>query len=333
MSLRLHGDSVASDGMLDFAVNTWLGERPPGLQRALEEALASTSYPRADEARAAIARRHGRDPSEVLLANGACELFWLLAHALRPCVAACVQPTFTEPEAALLAAGCEVLHVARARDTWRFDPAAVPDAAKLVVVGNPNNPTGTLDSRERLLKLLRPGRLVLVDESFMEFVPGEAESLAGTPYAGLAVTRSLTKLWALAGIRAGYLLAEAELVERLAAQRQPWSVNALALAALRECASDEDTPRAVAAEVARLRERLISDLVALSGVQVWPGAANFLLLRVVDGPRVLERLQEVGIAVRPVHSFPGLDASYIRVAVRHAADNARLVTALAEALA
>lgn len=333
MSLRLHGDTVASDGMLDFAVNTWPGKRPLGLQRALEEALASTGYPRADEARAAIAARHGRDANEVLLANGACELFWLLAHTLRPRVAACIHPSFTEPEAALLAVGCAVVQVPRASDTWRLDPAAVPAEAELVVVGNPNNPTGTLDPPEKLLALLRPGRLVVVDESFMDFVPGETASLAGAPHAGLAVARSLTKLWGLAGIRAGYLLAEPGLIGQLSGQRQPWSANSLALAALRECATDTETPRVVAAEVTGLRERLGNDLAALPGVRVWRSAANFLLLRIAHGPSVVERLRATGIAVRPAHSFPGLDASYVRVAVRHAADNARLVAALAEALA
>jgi histidinol-phosphate/aromatic aminotransferase/cobyric acid decarboxylase-like protein len=332
MSLRLHGDTVAEPGMLDFAVNTWPGAWPPELERALAEALQSRGYPRDAEARAAVAARHGRDTREVLLANGACELFWLLAHVLRPRVSACIHPSFTEPEAALRAVGTEVVHVQRDGQSWRFDPAAVPDEATFVVVGNPNNPTGGLDSREEILAVLRPGRLVLVDESFMDFVQGEPESLAGETCDGLAVVRSLTKLWSLAAIRAGYLLGSAALVERLAGSRQPWSVNALACAALRTCVGDEETPRQVAATVADLREELATALTALPGVRVWPAAANFLLLRVPDGPAAIEQLREQGIAVRPGFSFPGLDERYLRVAVRPAADNARLVAALSEAV-
>jgi histidinol-phosphate/aromatic aminotransferase/cobyric acid decarboxylase-like protein len=332
MSLRLHGDTVAAPGMLDFAVNTWPGARPPALERALVEALQSTGYPREAEARAAVAARHGRPLGEVLLANGACDLFWLLAHVLRPAIAVCIHPSFTEPEAALRAVGTEVVDIQRDAESWRFDPAAVPDEATFIVVGNPNNPTGGLDSREEILALLRPGRLVLVDESFMDFVPGEPESLASEARDGLAVVRSLTKLWSLAAIRAGYLLGSADLVERLGGSRQPWSVNALACAALRVCAGDEEWPRQVAATVDELREELAAALAALPGVRVWPGAANFLLLRVLDGPATIERLREQGIAVRPGFSFPGLDERYLRVAVRPAADNARLVTALAEAV-
>jgi cobyrinic acid a,c-diamide synthase len=313
----MHGDTVARPGMLDFAVNVWPGERPAALEAALQAALADPAYPREDEARAAIAARHGRAPAEVLLLNGACEGFWLLAHALRPRLAACVHPSFTEPEAALRAVGTRVLHAFRAPDGWELPP--VPVEPELVVVGNPNNPTGTLDRAEALLALARPGRLVVVDESFMDFVPGEPESLAGRAAAGVVVVRSLTKLWSLAGIRAGYLLGEPELVAGLAAQRQPWSVNALACAALAHCAGDAETPVRVAHEVAVERAQLLAGLTQ-RGIPAWPSAANFLLIG--------RRLELERIAVRPCDSFPGLDASFSRVAVRRPHENARLLEAL-----
>jgi histidinol-phosphate aminotransferase len=323
VSLRAHGDTVALPGMLDFAVNVWPGERSPALDAALRAALADPGYPREHEARAAIAARHGRRPDEVLLLNGACEGFWLLAHALRPALAACVHPSFTEPEAALRAVGTRVLHVFREPDAWELP--AVPDEPELVVVGNPNNPTGTLDDAEALLALARPGRLVVVDESFMDFVPGEPQSLAARPADGIVVVRSLTKLWSLAGIRAGYLLAAPELVERLAGQRQPWSVNAAACAALAHCAADTETPARVAHEVGAARAAL---LAALTSVRAWPGAANFLLLQSPDAQELRARLAQAGIAVRPCASFPGLDATHLRIAVRRPHENARLVEAL-----
>jgi histidinol-phosphate aminotransferase len=332
MSLRLHGDAVAAPGMLDFAVNVWPGERPAALRAALRAALDDPRYPDDRAAREAVAARHGRDVDEVLPLNGACEGFWLLAHALRPSVAACVHPSFTEPEAALRASGAEIVRVARDPRDWSFDAAAVPERAEIVVVGNPNNPTGALDPTASILELLRPGRVVVVDESFMDFVPEPAPTLAGEPREGLVVVRSLTKLWTLAGIRAGYLLAPSQLVATLAAQRQPWSVNALALAALEACAGDRATPRRVGAEVANARAELLGALQALPGVCAWPGAANFLLLEVPGGEAVVEALRAAGIAVRPAASFPGLGENHIRVAVRRPHENRRLVEALAEAL-
>lgn len=331
--LRVHGDRLVPAGALDFAVNVHRG-RPPWLTRILEAALAEEGYPDERPARAALARRHCRPVEEVLPTNGACEAFWLVAQALRPRLAACVHPSFTEPEAALRAVGCQVVRVLRRPGDWSLDPAAVPAEAELVALGNPNNPTGTLERAETIAALARPGRTLVVDESFMDFVPEERESLAarrGLP--GLVVVRSLTKLWSLAGIRAGYALAPAEIIERLAGQRQPWSVNALACAALAACAADRETPARVAAEVAEAREQLAGGLARIPGVRVWPSAANFLLIAVPDGGRTLARLREQGIAVRPGGSFPGLDDSFLRVAVRDQETNARLLAALERAAA
>jgi histidinol-phosphate aminotransferase len=146
------------------------------------------------------------------------------------------------------------------------------------------------------------------------------------------VVRSLTKLWTLAGVRAGYLLGPPQLVAALAAQRQPWSVNAPALAALAACARDRATPRRIAAEVAGARAELLATLAALPEVRTWPSCANFLLLEVPDGEAVIGTLRAAGIAVRPAASFPGLCHDHIRVAVRRPDENRRLVEALAQAL-
>ena len=309
--LRLHGDTIAGTGMLDFAVNVWPAVRPPALERALGAALASDRYPDQSAARRALAERHRRSPDEVLVLNGACEAFWLLARSLRPRRAAVVHPTFTEPEAALRASGAEVVRVMREPQTWSFDPADVPGDVEMVVVGNPNNPTGDLCAPFR-----HRGALVVVDGSFADFVPFDPQ--------GDVVVRSLTKLWGLAGIRAGYLLGPSDVVAELERNRQPWSVNSLACAALEACAGDRETPRRVAAEVAAARERLVGSLEAL-GVRVWPGVANFVLAEL---PGAAESLRGHGIAVRPCSSFPGLDDSYVRVAVRRDADNDRLVRAI-----
>jgi histidinol-phosphate aminotransferase len=145
--------------------------------------------------------------------------------------------------------------------------------------------------------------------------------------------RSLTKLWGLAGIRAGYLLAPPDTAKMVRAARQPWSVNSLACAALAAWAGQGAGHAAQRVRcLATIREQFAAALAALPGVRVWPSAANFLLLQVADGPAVLAGLAARGIAVRPCHSFPGLTANHLRVAVRDPADNQRLVDALAEAL-
>lgn len=327
--LRIHGDRYARHGLLDFAVNVWPGERPRRLRRALSAALHSSAYP--DEAAAvrAIAHRHGHSRAEVLLTNGACEAFWLLAHALRPRHAACVHPSFTEAEAALRQVGARVTRVFRRNGDWALEPGAVPEDADLVVLANPNNPTGNLDPPGAIAALARPGRVLVVDEAFMDFVPHRRATLVErSDVPGLVVVRSATKLWSLAGVRAGFLLGPRELVAELAAHRQPWSVNALACAALETCANDRTTAGRVAADVRRARAELARRLAALPGVRVWPSEANFLLLEVADGPATIEALAHAGIAVRPASSFPGLGENHLRVAVRPHDDNMRLVAAL-----
>lgn len=333
--LAAHGDRMVPAEALDFAVNVFGDGPPPHVRQALEEALDQVGrYPDDGAARAAAAARHGRAPEQALVTSGAAEAFPLLAGALRVRRAATVRPCFTAPESALRAAGVPVVPVLRDPDQdWALDPAAVPEDADLVVLGNPNNPTGTLDDPERVAALCRPGRVTLVDEAFADFVEDPTASLAGRDdLPGLVVVRSITKLWAVPGIRAGYLLAPHGLVRRLAAAQQPWPVSGPALAVLEMCCRDEAYRVRVAREVAAQRAHLAAALARLPGIRLWPSAANFLLLRVPDGPGIDAALRRRGVAVRP-STFPSLSSDHLRVTVR-ARDRQRvLVDALTAALA
>ncbi len=234
--LRHHGDvEVRGAGLLDLAVNVYPGPRPLWLDQALRASLDEVgSYPSADRAEAAIAQRHGIDTDAVLATAGAAEAFTLLARARpwrRPVV---VHPQFTEPHAALEQAGHTVTEVVLP-EPFVLDPGLVPDDADLVMVGNPTNPTGVLHPAETLRALTRPGRLVVVDEAFIDTVPGEAETVVGEP--GFVVVRSLTKHWSIPGVRAGYLTGPADLIADLRREQSPWSVSTMAAAAIRACST------------------------------------------------------------------------------------------------
>ncbi len=235
IDLRHHGDAELTPGLIDLAVNVRAGAPPAWLRSVLHEALdASAGYPDAGPARAAVAAAHDRHPAELLLTAGAAEAFVLLARALHPRRAVLVHPSFTEPEVALRSAGAPVSRLLlRAEDRYRLDPAAVPEDADLVVLGNPTNPTSVLHPRGVVAQLARPGRVLVVDEAFAD-TTGEVESLAGRrDLPGLVVVRSLTKTWGLAGLRIGYLLGAADLLARLAAVQPLWAVSTPALAAAR----------------------------------------------------------------------------------------------------
>jgi histidinol-phosphate/aromatic aminotransferase/cobyric acid decarboxylase-like protein/adenosyl cobinamide kinase/adenosyl cobinamide phosphate guanylyltransferase len=333
--LRVHGDRAVRPGDSDHAVNVLAGGPPEWLRSALRDALEQdvSSYPDEREAAVALAALHGREPEEIVPTNGGAEALWLLPAALRPALAACVHPGFTEAEAALRAHGVPVVRVLRERARgFALDPQAVPPQADVVIVGNPVSPSGTLDPAAALLALRRPGRVVVVDEAFMDMVPGEAGTLVGERLADLIVVRSLTKALAIPGLRAGYAVAPPALAARLRDVRPPWSANALALAALTAAASHPEALAATAARATAEREDLERRLATVVGVRTWPSAANFCLVEVADGPAVLRALRERRIAVRAAASFPGLGAGDLRLTARTPEENVRLVEALAEAL-
>jgi histidinol-phosphate aminotransferase len=330
--LRHHGDAEVHAGLLDLAVNVRGTEPPPWLVSRLERSLKQlAAYPDPTFASQTVAKRHERSVDEVLVTAGAAEAFVLLARALRATRAVCVHPSFTEPEAALRAAGHDVERLVL-EPPYVLDPAQVPDDADLVVVGNPTNPTGVL--HERLAELARPGRVLVVDEAFMDAVPGEPGSLASQALPGVVVVRSLTKTWALAGLRVGYLLAPPDLVTVLREAQPLWAVSTPALAALDVGLGRGPVKQAErdAALVAEERDRLTQGLEAL-GVEVSPGSvAPYLLCRVPGRPDVREALRERGIAVRRGDTFPGLSPEHWRTAVRSSEVSDALLEALAERL-
>ncbi|HEU5003626.1 MAG TPA: aminotransferase class I/II-fold pyridoxal phosphate-dependent enzyme [Actinomycetota bacterium] len=336
-ALRQHGDTEARPGDLDFAVSVVPGPLRAGIQDTLAEVLAGAPvdrYPDESGAIGALARRHHRSPDEVLVLNGAAEGFWLLAGALRPRQAVCVHPSFTEPEAALRAHGVRVERAWRRPPRWVLGPAAIDPAADLVVTGNPNNPTGTMDGAASLAGLASAGRILVVDEAFMDLVDGPDASLTTrSDLPGLVVVRSLTKVLGIPGIRAGYLLGPAWLVAALREHRPPWSVGAPALALLEAYGRGSFATQGIAAAVAVERAELTAQLRGLPGVEVGDSAANFLLLRVPGGDVVWRALRARHIAVRRAVSFPGLTPDHLRVAVRTREDNQALVAALRAALA
>jgi histidinol-phosphate aminotransferase len=334
-SLRRHGDIDVRVGDADHAVNVVSGGAPPWLRVALDGALADEagSYPCEDHAVAALARLHGREPCEIVPTNGAAHALWLLGPALCPELAVCVHPGFTEAEAGLRAHRVPTIRVLRdAERDFELDPDAVPDGADLVVVGNPASPSGTLDPGAAILALRRPGRTVVVDEAFMNLVPGQPGSLAREQLDDVIVVRSLTKALGVPGLRTGYAVAGIRLADRLRAVRPPWSANVLALAALETAAAHPAELATIAERAAGEREDLYERLCAVPGVRVWPGAANFVLVAVADGSAAVAALRAARIAVRPAASFPGLDERYIRITARRPADNARVADRLAVAV-
>lgn len=335
--VELAGLGLTRDQVIDFSVNTNPLGPPPAAVTAARRARW-THYP--DDAAAPLRRElaecEGRAEGEVVVGNGSAELIWLVTLAfLGPGDAAVVVgPTFGEYARATHVVG-GVVHEERAAAANGFAvdlPAVVERvravAGRVVFLCNPNNPTGTLLPPTAVGELADavPDSLVVVDEAYRQFVdePPPSASLLGR--SNVVLLRSLTKDYALPGLRLGYALAPASICAALDRVRPPWSVNAVAqaagLAALREPAHLEEAR----AEVRRARTYLSAVLGAL-GLPVLPSAANYLLVKVGDARSVRAALLRRGVCVRDCTSF-GLP-EYVRVGLRTLPECEQLVAAFA----
>ncbi|MSS45104.1 cobyrinate a,c-diamide synthase [Cutibacterium sp. WCA-380-WT-3A] len=331
--LNHHGDRDIADGLIDLAVNVRVAEPPQWLR----DAVTSTEhewarYPDATPARDALAVMHGVPTDMVLPTAGAAEAFPLIA-ALEPRRAVIVHPQFTEPEVALRGAGVSVnRYILKASDGFTLDPALVPDDADLVIIGNPTNPTGRLHPATDLTALRRPGRILVVDEAFMD-ATDESQSLIGGDMGDLLVLRSLTKTYGLAGIRAGYVVGDRRLIARLADHQTPWSVSTPAVAAMIACTSDEARRfRAqLRDDIPAARADLVERLTNL-GLSVVDSEAPFVLVNTasLSGSSIRQPLADRGFAVRRGETFPGLGPTWIRLAVRDSNIHAGLAHAISD---
>ena len=314
---------------------------PAELVEAVRDAATATPLnrypdPMANALRDALAARHGTDRAHVIVGNGGDELLFNLLFAFGGPGRAVVTCPPDFAEYANFAAMCETPVVAVPRDAEDFSVdaeallAAAADAA-LVILTSPNNPTGGLADRALVERLLaETGALVLVDEAYVEFA-SEDKSLvplvADNPR--LVVLRTLSKAFALAGLRVGYLVADPAVVDALGAVRQIYSVDVLAQAVALAFVERRDLLVPVVADIVAERERLAAGLAELPGVRVWPSAANFVLARVPNARRTWERLRdEHSILVRDFSSAPGTQ-DCLRLTVGTREENDALLDALA----
>lgn len=335
---RIHGDEDARGAALDFAVNV-LGNEPP---RFVIDALTAAipqlaAYPDAQElaaVEALIAEQHGVDPRCVMLTNGAAEGFALVA-GLGIKTPAVVHPGFSEPEIIFRERGMDVSQLVLEPPFSRLGALGECDS---VVIGNPTNPTGQVFS-PHMLRRWAGDRILVVDEAFLDVVvQGEELSAIALVAHGddrLVVLRSLTKTWSIAGLRVGYMVAHPELICRARLGRSHWPMGTLQLVAARAIMSrSKELLPDIVDEVAAHRSTMRTMLNEAGWTEASDSVAPYLLYRPnvlgLDPELVRRRLLEKGIAIRRCDTFPGLDTSYWRLAVREAPKVAQLLEAVAQ---
>jgi cobyrinic acid a,c-diamide synthase len=336
--LQHHGDRDIAEGLIDLAVNVSLPQPPDWLRTVINDTTADLAgYPNSDAATKAIAAAHDAGVDQVLPTAGGAEAFTLIARAFGAARPLIIHPQFTEPEAALIAAGHRPERLILSPATgFELDGEQVPAAADLVMIGNPTNPTGVLHPAAVITSVRRPQRILVVDEAFMDCVPGEAETMISNDMTGLLVLRSLTKTWGLAGLRAGYVIGDPALIAALRRQQPPWSVSTPALAATVACLTPGARAIAAAAatEIAARRAYLVKHLALLGLNVAGRPQASFVLVDTSGVPGKREAgwirlaLRDHGFAVRRGETFPGLTPDWIRIAVREPEITDQLVAAL-----
>ena len=344
-----HG-GTAREGQTDFSANISPLGVPAPVRAVLRDLAAGDDlarYPDPDctALRSAIAGREGVLPEQVLCGNCAADLIYRFVTALQPKRALVLQPTFSEYEKALALTGCDMERVVLTPETGFVWPDDLPDRLDpeldLFIFCSPNNPTGVsapVDLLERVLDRCAEQRIrVLWDASFLDFSAAPDAYRAVMRHARdrqqeLYVLNSFTKLYGLAGLRLGWLLAPtAEMPARMKAAGAPWTVSTAAEAAGVAALGCDDYVAEVRRYIANEKEDLRTALEAL-GATVIPSDANFLLFRTEreDLADVLE--EEYDLVVRRAGTFPGLDAHWVRVAVRTREEDRKLMTALKEVL-
>ncbi|MFK4763849.1 cobyric acid synthase [Desulfobaculum sp. SPO524] len=337
----------APEDITDFSANiNPLG--PPWWFRAEVSArlsgLAHYPEPHCDSLCAAAAQRFGITPDEVLAGNGSTEVLHAVLAALRPPRAIIPVPAYSDYRHACEVADIPVTTIALKQGAG-FMPdvqaiaAALVDAPEgtAVFIGQPNNPTGRTMAPQALRDMAgeHPSALFIVDEAFADFVP-ELDRLAASRPQNVVVLHSLTKFYAIPGLRLGLGYAAPDVAARIRRRIPNWSVNGLAQAVGLRALADEDYARRTVEQTAALRTELFEALCELDGLSVLSGEANFLLCRVdapgCDAQAVAERCIAERVAIRVCHNFEALDECWLRVAVRTRKENAQLVAALTRAL-
>ncbi|RSD28944.1 threonine-phosphate decarboxylase CobD [Mesobacillus subterraneus] len=328
---------------IDFSANINPLGPPPILIENWGELLHTvTQYP--DPAgrilKKKLSAQEGLQENQVLIGNGGAEIISLIGRVLAGKKAVIVQPAFSEYEEACRVNQCKVQYHQLHADSWDWrndDLSGKLMNADALFLCNPANPTGVFYPKPVILHLLEECRrndcFLIVDEAFYDFLP-EYESIAHyiSKYPNLLIIRSMTKMFAIPGLRLGYLLADSAVIKRVAAFQPHWSTNALALKAGEWCLESESYIKETIRLIERERQRLFY-FYQERNLLVSPSSTNFYLLKdpsIQDQLPFLQFLVNRGIVPRHTVNFPGLEGGWLRFAIRGSGDNDRLMEGVDE---
>ncbi|MGG7665370.1 pyridoxal phosphate-dependent aminotransferase [Dyadobacter sp. BHUBP1] len=333
--LHGHGDDgyrYGSKIIADFSTNVWYEGEPAGLKAYVFEKWSEINrYPEvlAESLREKIARHHQMSVAQLLVCSGTTESIYLIAQLFSGKRTTIVTPSFAEYEDACLSFGHEIASL-----SWQEALELPRLKTDLVFICNPNNPTGLIFSDLQYWLKLNPQCLFAVDEAFIDFTEGadSAVSLMAR-FPNLLIMRSLTKIYAIPGLRLGYLLAREEIVDSLMNIKQPWTVNTLAMAAGHYIYDHFDRIQPPVSRLLTDKRTFVQELQKLECVEVLESDTHFFLVRTLvrNAAQLKDFLIEKhGLLIRDAGNFRGLTRQHFRLATQRPDDNEKMINALKE---
>ncbi len=348
---RIHGGNCLKRNVIDFSVNI----NPLGLPEGLPDIIlknvdliARYPDPSSERLKRELAALHGVGMENVAIGNGSIELIYLVPGAFKIKKALIITPTFSEYEFAVRSSGSmPAFFNVFEKDDFKIDCGKLTrrlpyhDACFLC---NPNNPTGSLLHSDDVLCIARSceklGTVLVLDEAFIEFTresKGVTIISEAVKNGSLVILRSLTKFFAMPGLRLGYAIGHKRMVEKISKLQYPWNVNGLAQLVGEKVLADKGYMDRTRLFVAKERQYMLERLGSIKGLRVYPPSANFILCKLQNASigtagELQKRLLRGGIYIRDCGNFRGLNEKFFRVAVRRRADNNRLINSIVKAL-
>lgn len=332
---------IAPENIIDFSVNV----NPLGPSESIIEILRKNifqiyRYPDTESRhfRRKLADKLNLSYENIIVGNGSNELIFLLLRAYPESKVLIINPTYSEYERGARVSGANIEYLLlRWQDSFYLDKELLIQKARncdFVFLCNPNNPTGHLTESSLIVEILRslPSTTFVVDEAFMDFVDECSKYQLVSEvrnFPNLIVLRSMTKIFAIPGLRLGYLTANTETIKRMNQVREPWSVNILAQIVGEHLLEQKEYVENTIKFINKERLFLINELSQLGWLRVFPSSANFILSRInaenLDSKDLCFMLMNSGFAIRNCSNFMGLDNKFFRIAIREHFQNERLI--------
>lgn len=336
---------LGSTPLLDFSANINPLGPPPAVMQAIRERLETIIHypdPAQRKLKEKLAQRFGLQPEQLIVGNGAAECMALILLALEPKTVGVVYPCFSEYEKLSTAFGAKI-KACYGRVEQQFKPDlqdlfALFDEVDLAFIGHPNNPTGVSYSQSELQEIAAQAEAtntyLVIDEAFIDFIPKNKQVTLLpklSQYKHIIFVRSMTKFYAIPGLRLGFAVAHPDIITRLQGKQVTWSVNQLALTAGEICLDEHEYEEKTISLIEEQREYLKEEIQERFGWFVFSGQANFLLIRLPQPMKVDElqwQMGQQGVMIRSCAMYPGLTDQDFRIAVRTKAENDQLLSAL-----